>query len=159
MIDRIIALIKSKLSPAALLLGAKNAMVSLYEAVLKGGPLAIVGFIASYFFAWWSVAVVTFFYAAFQKELSAKSAFGIGMTAGILLWSVYAIYLNTANDGFLASKIGLMFTNGIGSGISASQLIQITSVMGGLMAAMGAVTGVYAREMVYDTRLKFGWKW
>jgi hypothetical protein len=31
--------------------------------------------------------------------------------------------------------------------------------MGGLIAAMGAVTGVYARELVYDTRLKFGWKW
>jgi hypothetical protein len=157
--ERIIDFIKSKLSPAAILLGAKNAMLSLYEAVLKGGPLAIVGFIASYFFAWWGVAVVMFFYTAFQKEMNVKSAFGIGLTTGILLWSVYAIFLNSANEGFLASKIGSMLTGGVGSGISASQLIQITSVMGGLIAAMGAVTGVYARELVYDTRLKFGWKW
>ena len=100
-----------------------------------------------------------FFYAAFQKELSAKSAFGIGLTTGILLWSVYAGYLNAANSGFLATKIGDLFAKGIPNTITSTHLIELTALIGGLLGAMGATTGVFARELIYDTRLKFGWKW
>jgi hypothetical protein len=159
MLANIIENIKSKLSPAALLTTAKEGVISLYQAILKAGPIAIVAFIVSYFFAWWGILVVLFFYAAFQKELSAKSAFGIGMTTGILLWSVYSIYLDTANEGFLATKIGSMFAKGIPNTITSTHLIEITAFIGGLLGAMGATTGVFARELIYDTRLKFGWKW
>jgi hypothetical protein len=151
--------IKSKLNPAALLTTAKEGAISLYQAVLKAGPIAIVAFIISYFFTWWGILVVMFFYAAFQKELSAKNAFGIGMTTGILLWSVYAGYLNTANSGFLATKVGDLFAKGIPNTITPAYLIQGTALIGGLLGAMGAATGVFARELIYDTRLKFGWKW
>jgi hypothetical protein len=150
--------IKEKLSPASIVLGLKNTLTAIYQAVMKGWPLAIVGFIVSYFFAWWGIAVVTFFYAAFKKELEATTAFGICLAAGVLLWSLYATYLNLSNDGLIGSRIGTMLTKGVGN-ISNLKLIELTGLIGGLIAAMGGVTGVYAREMVYDTRLKFGWKW
>jgi hypothetical protein len=158
MLNTYIDTLKAKLNPLALIATAKNAIVGLFQAIVKSGLITIIGFIGSYFFAWWSMALVAFFYAAFKKDLSLKSAFGLCFTAGVVLWSVYAIFLNTANDGFLASKMGSLLTGGI-SPISPSQLIQGTSLIGGLLSAMGGVTGVFAREFVYDTRLKFGWKW
>jgi hypothetical protein len=158
MLNTYINTLKAKLNPLALLTTAKNAIITLYQTIVQAGPMILVGFIVSYFFAWWGMALVTFFYAAFKKDLNVKSAFGLCLTAGITLWSVYSIFLNTANDGFLAAKMGSLLTGGISS-ISPSQLIQGTALIGGLLSAMGGVTGVLAREFVYDTRLKFGWKW
>ncbi len=153
-----IELIKSKLNPAAILLGLKNTLTTVFQAIVKGGPLAIVGFIVSYLFAWWGIVIVAFFYAAFNKELEAKSAFGICLAAGTTLWAVYATYLNFSNEGLIGSRIGTMLTGGV-SNISNLKLIEITGAIGGILAAMGGITGVFAREFVYDTRLKFGWNW
>lgn len=155
--EKLIATIKSKLSPMNILMGIKDALIGLVKAVINGGPLALLGFIASYFTTWWAIAIVGFFYAAFQKNLSAKQAFASGTAAGTALWTVYATWLSMSNNHSLAIKIGSMLTGGIG-GLSPVELITITGLMGGLVTALGCLAGVYAREFLYDSRLKFGWK-
>lgn len=152
--------IKSKLSPAAIFMGIKGTIIGTVKAIISGGPLVILGFLVSYFTSWWAIAVIAFFFTAFQKDLTPKAAFGICMAAGVVVWSAYATYLNAMNDGLIGTRIGSMLTgNQDKFNISATNLIQATGLMGGLLAAMGGMTGALARDFFYDTRLKFGWKW
>jgi hypothetical protein len=133
-------------------------LIDLKNTILNAGVLGVLIFIASYFVAWWAGAIVAFFYVAFKKEIAPKEAFGIGMTAGLVVWTAYAGYLDVMNDGLIAKRIGGLVS--VGSiKLSSSNILQITSLIGGLLCAMGGLTGAYAREFLYDTRIKFGLKW
>lgn len=156
--ERIISYIKAKLSPAAIILGLKNMAISIYHAVLKAGPLAIVAFVVSYIFHWSAIAAVMFFYAAFKKDWQLKPAFGTGLTTGILLWGLFATILNVMNEGLIASRIGALLAGGVGA-VTNTQLIELTALIGGLLGGLGAATGVLAREFLFDMRMKFDWKW
>lgn len=156
--EKISSYIKTKLSPDAIILGLKNTAISIYQAVIKAGPLAAVAFIFSYVFHWTAIAAVMFFYAAFKKDWQLKPALGIGLTTGILLWGLFAFILNMLNDGLIASRIGALLAGGVGA-VTNAQLIEITALIGGLLGALGAASGVFAREFLYDMRLKFDWKW
>jgi hypothetical protein len=156
--ENFISKLQSKFTPTAIIAGLKQTAITLYQAILKAGPLAAVAFIFSYIFHWAAIAAVMFFYAAFKKDWQLKSALGIGFTTGVLLWTLYATYLNIANEGLIASRIGALLTGGIGA-LSAAQLIEMTAILGGALGALGAATGVLAREFLYDMRLKFDWKW
>ena len=131
-------------------------IIELKSQILKAGVLAISVFAASYFFIWWAGAVVAFLYTAFKKEMTAKEAFLVGTSAGAIAWATYAGILNAANGGLLAGKISTMLSKGA---LSNANLIEITGLFGGLLCGFSAMTGAYLREFLYDTRLKFGWKW
>ena len=160
MIDKIkntiLAPIKMVMSPLETLKNLWQKVTELKSQILKAGVLAISVFVASYFFIWWAGAVVAFLYTAFKKEMTAKEAFWVGTSAGAIAWATYAGILNAANSGLLAGKVSVLLSKGA---VSGANLLQITGVIGGLLCGMGAMTGVYLREFLYDTRLKFGWKW
>jgi hypothetical protein len=131
-------------------------LVDLRGEILKAGILGVAIFAASYFFVWWAGAVVSFLYAAFKKDMTAKEAFAVGTSAGAIAWATYAGILNSANGGLLAGKMSVLLSKGV---LSSANILQITGVMGGLLCGLGAVSGNYLREFLYDTRLKFGLKW
>ena len=152
----ILAPVKMVLNPLETLKNIWQKIIDLKSQILKAGVLAISVFAASCFFTWWAGAVVAFLYTAFKKEMTAKEAFAVGTSAGLIAWATYAGILNAANSGLLASKISIALSKGA---LSNANLIEITGLIGGLLCGFGAMTGVYLREFLYDTRLKFGWKW
>jgi uncharacterized membrane protein len=131
-------------------------IIDLKNQILKAGVLGALILIVSYFTIWWAGAVVAFLYVAFTKEMTPKEAFAIGTTAGITVWAGYAGWLHAANDGILAAKISELISKGA---IDGSNILQITGILGGFICGMAAMTGAYAREWLYDTRIRFGWKW
>ena len=131
-------------------------VIDLKDQIVKAGVLGVLIFAASYFFTWWAGAVISFFYVAFKKEITGKEAFGVGMSAGLLVWAAYAGFLNSSNDGIMAARIGEMVSKGF---LSSANIFHVTGLIGGLICGMGALTGCFAREFLYDTRMKFGWKW
>ena len=144
------------LNPAETLKNIWQKIIDLKSQILKAGVLGISIFAASYFFTWWAGAIVAFLYTAFKKEMTAKEAFAVGASAGAIAWAAHAGILNAANGGLLAGKISTLLSKGF---LSSTNLIEITGLIGGLLCGFGAMTGVYLREFLYDTRLKFGWKW
>ena len=160
MIDKIkntiLAPIKMVLSPVETAKNLWQKIIDLRGEILKAGILGVAIFAASYFFIWWAGAIVAFLYAAFKKDMTATEAFTVGTSAGAIAWATYAGILNAGNSGLLAGKVSVLLSKGA---VSGANLLQITGVIGGLLCGMGAMTGVYLREFLYDTRLKFGWKW
>ena len=154
--NTILAPVKMVMSPVETLKNIWQKIIELKSQILKAGVLAISVFAASYFFAWWAGAVVAFLYTAFKKEMTAKEAFAVGISAGAIAWATYAGILNAANSGLLAGKISIALSKGA---LSNANLIEITGLIGGLLCGFGAMTGAYLREFLYDTRLKFGLKW
>ncbi len=143
-------------NPLQTLKNAWQKLVELKGEILKAGVLGVAIFGASYFFVWWAGAIVSFLYAAFKKDMTAKEAFTVGTSAGAIAWATYAGFLNFQNEGILAGKISVLLSKGA---LSSANILQITGVIGGLLCGLGAMSGTYLREFLYDTRLKFGWKW
>jgi len=90
---------------------------------------------------WWGIVPIAFV-VAFLFPQSGFGAFTSGFLAGLLLWGVNAILLNAANGGDFAGKIGQIF-----QGLSSTQLLYATGFMGGLLAAFGALTGQWAKDL------------
>lgn len=101
----------------------------------------IVGFVAHLFLPWWIIVIVTGLVAFYFSGSPVVSFWG-GFAAGTLLWTCYAGYLNAANQGVLAEKIGQLFM-----GMSSFQLICISGLLGGLLGGFGALTGSLGKQL------------
>ena len=101
--------------------------------------ILLVGSLSHFGGPWWAVAPVAAL-AVLLFPIGAGRAFAIGTSAGTLLWWLSAFWLNIANAGQFAGRIGLLF-----QGISVVQLIVLTAFIGGLLGGLGALTGAYAR--------------
>lgn len=126
-----------------------------FEAIL----IAVGGYFAHQFFPalpWWSVAVIAGL-VAFILNIRLKSFF-TGFSGVVLLWGIMAFQLNGLNADLLATKVGEMLSANeqiakIG-GMNPTRLIYLTAFLGGLVGGFGAMTGSYARKMLYKKQLK-----
>ena len=106
--------------------------------------ILILGNLCSFGLPWWAMAPIAAFVVWLFPQ-SSVGAFLSGFLGGILLWGLHAYLLNTANGGVFSTKIGQIF-----QGLTSNNLLFATALMGGLLAAFGALTGQWA----YDLRAK-----
>jgi hypothetical protein len=101
--------------------------------------LLVLGFIFQLFLPWWIITPIAAI-LAWVMQLNPRQAFAASLLAGLLLWGGYAIYLD---NGILSSRMGQMM-----GGLPPSLIFLLTSLVGGLLAAMGGVTGSLGREIL-----------
>jgi hypothetical protein len=108
--------------------------------------ILIFGNLCRFGLPWWGLAPIAAL-ATLLFPLPGGKSFSTGFSAGFLLWSASAFLLNSANLGVLAGKIGQIFL-----GLRDWHLIGITAFLGGLLAAFGALTGSYARQLIFPPK-------
>lgn len=95
---------------------------------------------------WWMLAIIAGLAGWFTK--SAWQALLGGFLGGASLWWLAAWLQDNENGGVLSEKVGQLF-----QGASSIQLLLLTGILGGLLAALGALTGKLAKDlMVKPTR-------
>ncbi len=105
--------------------------------------VALLGFAAPLYFAWWSFAVTSFIIALFIHQ-RAFAAFLAGFTGMFLLWIFLTLIIDNANQHILSRKIAqLLPLNG-----SSLLLILVTSLIGGLISGFAALSGSLARRYI-----------
>ncbi|HPI06085.1 MAG TPA: hypothetical protein PLM41_06870 [Saprospiraceae bacterium] len=97
---------------------------------------------------WWSLPFIAAI-AVFLFPLSGGKSFSVGFAAGSLLWLIVVTLHNMSNGGMLSTKIGQLFM-----GAKGFHLIMATTFIGGLLAGFGALTGTYARQMLFPAKPK-----
>ncbi len=92
------------------------------------------------FLPWWSGLIVIALFTLIMKIAPLKAvAFGGGILGSI--WLIYAMILNFGNMGIMAGRIGELF-----KGVSSTQLLIITGVLGTFLGGLAALTGsLFAR--------------
>lgn len=102
---------------------------------------ALISFVACLFFPWWTIAVAAFLVAALIHQQPGK-AWLAGFLGLFILWTVLAIWKDTANDGILSNRISELFP----LGGSSFMLIIVTGLIGAVVAGMAALTASYFRN-------------
>jgi len=94
---------------------------------------------------YWSLSLAAML-VGFLVRPGGWKAFVAGLLAGLLLWGVLAWRIDAANTHILATRIGTLF------GTSATGMVVITAVLGGLLAGLGVLLGDRIRHAVSDDR-------
>ncbi len=103
--------------------------------------IIVLGFVLQSFLPWWSIAVAAGIVGVFLK-LNNVQSYLVGFLGVFLLWGVYAAFINSANQGILADKIGALF-----GGFGAFQMVLITALFGGIIGGFGTLTGRLGRKL------------
>lgn len=74
--------------------------------------------------------------------MPAGKSFLLALVAGFLLWYSNAWLADSANEGLLSARVGLLF-----QGLKGWQLLLVTGLLGGILAGLGAMTGQLARDL------------
>lgn len=105
--------------------------------------LIVLGFIFQLFLPWWIITPIAAV-LAWVLKLSPRQAFTVALIGGLVLWGGYAIYLD---NGILSERLGRMM-----GGLPAALIFLLTSLVGGLLAAMGGVTGSLGRQLMPERK-------
>ena len=98
---------------------------------------ALLAFAASYFVAWWGVAIVAFLLAVILRYKPGK-AFLLGMLSVMLCWFAASLFRDLANEHILSSRMAKVF------GLPNSfLLLLVTTVLGGVVGGFSAWAGAH----------------
>jgi len=97
---------------------------------------------------WWTLAPIGAI-AAFLFPLRTGAGLLAGFCGGFLLWFVAAVLLDRSNQGALSGKVGQLFL-----GMHGWQLLMLTGVLGGLVAALGVLSGKFTRDVFVGSKPK-----
>ncbi len=96
--------------------------------------------VAQLLLPWWSLAVVAFLVGLVLAR-SGKAAFLAGFVGAGLSWLLPALWLNTRNDGLLASRVAQLLP----LGGSVPLLLLVTVLVAGLAGGLAALAGAWLR--------------
>lgn len=94
---------------------------------------------------WWGIGPIGALAGWLFPQMPLKSL-ATGLAGGFLLWLLQAWWLDAGNAGILSGRVGALFM-----GLSATSLLLLTGIMGGLLAGFGCLTGRLARDLVGQT--------
>lgn len=110
---------------------------------------ALLGFVCSMYFPWWSIVAAAFIVAALTPQ-SAGRAFLSGALGIFLLWLTLCWTIDIANNSILSTKIASILP----FGGSVFLLIIVTSVVGAIVGGFGALSAAYLRKLIRQNSAK-----
>jgi hypothetical protein len=108
----------------------------------------LLGFAAEHFLPWWwTLAPAAFAIGLFFRHKHSGFPALIGFFSGFILWWGMAFYMSVQNHDLLAGRMGQLF-----GGLSPTALQIAAGALGGVLAALGAMTANLARKMIKQTQ-------
>ncbi|MBK6930404.1 MAG: hypothetical protein IPH12_05860 [Saprospirales bacterium] len=101
----------------------------------------ISGHLCHFGLPWWALVPLSALAGWLFPQAAWRSVLA-GFAGGLLLWTTNALWLDIANAGLLSGKVGTLFM-----GLSRSQILLFTGLLGGLLGGLGALTGRWARDV------------
>ena len=102
---------------------------------------ALLAFICGLFLPWWGIAIAAFIVALVINQSGGRS-FLSGFIALLILWMGIALWIDSNNNSVLSKKIAMVLP----LGGNTLLLILITSIVGGLVAGLAALTASFLRS-------------
>jgi hypothetical protein len=111
-----------------------------YKVLLKIFLTAVIAYLLQAILPWWSVVIASFS-ISFIISTKGLSSFVGGFLGIGILWSMLAAITDFQTDSILTDRVAGIFL------LPNSQiLILITSIIGGLVGGLGALSGSYLRS-------------
>ncbi len=112
--------------------------------ILQIVTILFIGFLLHTITAWWfSIAIAGLLGGLLFGKNRSMWPVGLGGgLAGLLLWGGYSMWINIANEGIMATRIGLTF-----GGASAGSVVVLTALVGGLFCGAGSLLGGSLRNV------------
>jgi hypothetical protein len=98
---------------------------------------------------WWIIAPVAFL-VCFWKRTGAFNAFMASFLSVFIVWLILAVRIHIQSNGLLTEKIAFLFP----LGGSATALIFLSALMGGLVSGFAGLSGNLAAALIFDKKIK-----
>lgn len=109
--------------------------------------IILFSFLTGLYFSWWVYAIPACIIAAFLLEKPGQSFF-IGFLALFVFWGGMAFLINQNNESLLAQKVAnILPLKG-----SATALIVITGLIGGLVGGMATMSGSFLNKILQKAK-------
>ena len=105
--------------------------------------LVLLGIVLHLFLGWYAIAIAGVVFGLLAPVSSAWKVVGLGLLGGLLIWGGYSTYLSWQNEGLLAMRFGVTLGN-----IGDWGVLTLTAFLGGVYAALGALTGYLGRRLI-----------
>jgi hypothetical protein len=102
--------------------------------------ILILSLIAGFITPWWVAAIIAFVTALYAGKKPGQ-AFWSGFAAVFIVWVVLALFKSVPNNHVLASRVAVLFHLP-----GWTILLILTSLIGGLVGGMSALSGVLVRR-------------
>jgi hypothetical protein len=113
------------------------------SAGITGLFILIAGVAAWFGYANWLGTALAGALAGIWLQQTPKMGWSAGFASGFSVWWGAAFLSNMLNNGLLAAKVGAIF-----KGLQGWQLLTLTGLIGGLLAGLGVLVGIYGRALV-----------
>lgn|GEM_PF-250142 len=121
---------------------SKSTFLMMKNTLLTALAIFVLGNLCRFGLPWWCLAPLALLVGWYFTR-NAWAAFFGGFLGGFLLWYATAWLSDLSNGGMLSAKVGQLFM-----GVQGWQLLLVTGILGGLLTALGALTGRWAKEML-----------
>jgi hypothetical protein len=105
--------------------------------------IALMAFVMELFLPWWSIAIAA---ALGGYILKSRANFLAGFLAIGILWLIMAVKIDNSSSSHLSEKIAAIFQ------LNKYGLLAITSILGGIIGGLAALTGSLAKPSKKRTK-------
>lgn len=102
--------------------------------------LMALGYLSQFFFPWWAIVPIAFV-GGMTLAKNGPHAFAAGFLSIYILWAAQSLWISMANEGILASKMGILL-----GGVPGAALPWVSGLVGGILSGLGALAGFLGRR-------------
>lgn len=107
---------------------------------IKFFSILLLSFLCTLFLPWYFPFIICFAIGLILSNLKGNNFIAGSLGVG-LFWLIYILYLDFGNQHLLSQKIAHLFSDSLGTSISSTLLIIITTILGALLGGLSCMAG------------------
>ncbi len=120
---------------------------------IKIFSILVLSFLCTLFLPWYFPFIICFAIGLILSNLSGNNFIAGSIGVG-LFWLIYILYLDFGNQHVLSQKIAQLFSENLGTAISSTLLVIVSTILGALLGGLSSMAGAMIMDDGTQKRMR-----